>query len=131
SPSLSELAKSPSAYDAEISVADQGVGMLLDELKKLGALDRTLVVLTADHGESLGEHGEKTHAIFIYDATVRVPLIVRAPGVVPAGRVYAGPVRSEDIAPTVLAALKLPGGAEMQGIDLLPAVRGEVPAPDL
>lgn len=130
-PTLAEQVKSPSAYDAEISVADQGVGMLLDELKKLGALDRTLVVLTADHGESLGEHGEKTHAVFIYDATVRVPLIVRAPGVMSAGKVYAGPVRSEDIAPTVLAALKLPGGGEMQGIDLLPAVRGAVPPPDL
>lgn len=130
-PALAEQAKSPSAYDAEISVADQGVGMLLDELKKVGALDKTLVVLTADHGESLGEHGEKTHAIFIYDATVRVPLIVRAPGAVPAGKVYAGPVRSEDIAPTVLSALQLPGGAEMQGFDLLPAVRGEVPPPDL
>ncbi|HXU34293.1 MAG TPA: sulfatase-like hydrolase/transferase [Thermoanaerobaculia bacterium] len=130
-PPTAERLKSPTAYDAEIAVADQGVGMLLAELEKIGALDRTLVVLTADHGESLGEHGEKTHAVFIYDATVRVPLIVRAPGLVPAGKVYAGPVRSEDIAPTVLAALKLPGGAEMQGIDLLPAVRGEVPAPDL
>ncbi|MEP7011388.1 MAG: sulfatase-like hydrolase/transferase [Acidobacteriota bacterium] len=130
-PPLAEQAKWPSAYDAEIAVADRGVGMLLDELKKLGALDRTLVVLTADHGESLGEHGEKTHAIFIYDATVHVPLIVRAPGVVPEGKVYGGPVRSEDIAPTVLAALKLPGGGEMQGIDLLPAVRGAVPPPDL
>ncbi len=130
-PALAEQSKSPSPYDAEISVADSGVGMLLDALKKLGALDRTMVVLTADHGESLGEHGEKTHAVFIYDATVRVPLIVRAPGVMPAGKVYEGPVRSEDIAPTVLAALKLPGGGTMQGIDLLPAVRGAVPSPDL
>lgn len=130
-PALAERTGSHSPYDAEISVADSGVGLLLDELKKIGALDRTMVVLTADHGESLGEHGEKTHAVFIYDATVRVPLIVRAPGLVPAGKVYEGPVRSEDIAPTVLAALKLPGGGEMQGIDLLPAMRGKVPPPDL
>jgi choline-sulfatase len=130
-PPTAEGVKSPTPYDAEIAVADSGVGLLLSELEKIGALDRTMVVLTADHGESLGEHGEKTHAVFIYDATVRVPLIIRAPGVMPAGKVYEGPVRSEDIAPTVLAALKLPGGAEMQGIDLLPAVRGTVPAPDL
>ncbi len=130
-PSMAEQTKSPSAYDAEIAVADEGVGLLLAELQKLGALDRTLVVLTADHGESLGQHGEKTHAVFIYDATVHIPLIVRAPGLFPKGKVYSGPVRSEDIAPTVLAALKLPGGAEMQGIDLLPAVRGTVPPPDL
>ncbi len=130
-PPMAERLKSPTPYDAEIAVADQGVGLLLDELKKIGALDRTLVVLTADHGESLGEHGEKTHAVFIYDATVHVPLIARAPGLMPAGKVYAGPVRSEDIAPTVLAAFKLSGGAEMQGIDLLPAIRGTVPEPAL
>ncbi len=130
-PPMAERVKSPTPYDAEIAVADQGVGMLLAELEKIGALDRTLVVLTADHGESLGEHGEKTHAVFIYDATVRVPLILRAPGAVPAGKVYTAPVRSEDVAPTVLAALALPGGKEMQGIDLLPAMRGEVKPPEL
>ncbi len=120
-----------SPYDAEIAVLDRSVGRVLDELAKLGALDDTLVIVTADHGESLGEHGEKTHAVFIYDATVRVPLILRCPRLLPRGEVYGGPVRSVDLVPTILAALKLPGGEETQGVDLLPAFRGEVPPPEL
>ena len=126
-----EVARSATPYDAEIAMVDHAVGRIVDDLRRRGLLDDTLIVLTADHGESLGEHGEKTHAIFIYDATVRVPLILRQPGAVPRGEVYRGPVRSVDIVPTVLAALKLPGGRETQGVDLLPAVRGAEPAPDL
>ena len=126
-----ERALSPSVYDAEIGVLDRSVGVVLDELRRRRLLDDTLVVLTADHGESLGEHGEKTHALFIYDATVRVPLILRYPRRLPGGKVYAGPVRTVDIAPTVLGALGLPGGAEMQGQDLGPALRGDVPPLDL
>jgi arylsulfatase A-like enzyme/Flp pilus assembly protein TadD len=121
----------PSPYDAEIAVLDRAVGRILDELGKLGALDDTLVIVTADHGESLGEHGEKTHAVFIYDATVRVPLLLRCPRLLPSGKVYTGPVRSVDLVPTILAALELPGGNETQGTNLLPALRGTVPAPEL
>ncbi|HRC87842.1 MAG TPA: sulfatase, partial [Thermoanaerobaculia bacterium] len=122
---------SPTPYDAEIAVLDGSVGRVLDQLEQLRALDDTLVVVTADHGESLGEHGEKTHAVFIYDATVRVPLLLRCPRLLPRGRVYPGPVRTVDLVPTILAALGLPGGSETQGIDLLPALRGDVPPPDL
>jgi choline-sulfatase len=127
----SELALAPSLYDGEITVADRGVGTILAELERQGILDDTLIVLTADHGESLGEHGEKTHAVFIYDATVHVPLFFRVPGQLPRGKVYQGPVRSVDIVPTVLGLLHLPGGAETQGVDLGPAFRGEVEPPDL
>jgi arylsulfatase A-like enzyme/Tfp pilus assembly protein PilF len=126
-----DRALSPSAYDAEIGVLDRSVGRVLDELGKLGVLDDTLVIVTADHGESLGEHGEKTHAVFIYDATVRVPLLLRFPRLLPRGKVYDGPVRSVDLVPTILAALKLPGGKETQGRDLLPAFTGAEPPPDL
>ncbi len=122
---------SPSTYDAEIGVLDRSVGRVLDKLEKLGVLDDTLVVVTADHGESLGEHGEKTHAVFIYDATVRVPLILRYPRGLPRGKVYDGPVRSVDLVPTILDALKLPGGNETQGTDLFPAFAGSAPPPDL
>lgn len=121
----------PSSYDAEIGALDRAVGLVVDQLKKLEVLDDTLVVVTADHGESLGEHGEKTHAVFIYDATVRVPLLLRCPRILPRGQVYDGPVRSVDLVPTILAALKLPGGSETQGKDLLSAFRGDVPPPDL
>ncbi|HTQ78743.1 MAG TPA: sulfatase-like hydrolase/transferase [Thermoanaerobaculia bacterium] len=126
-----DLAVSPTPYDAEIAVLDRSVGRVLDELTQLGVLDNTLVIVTADHGESLGDHGEKTHAVFIYDATVRVPLLLRCPRLLPRGKVYSGPVRSIDLVPTILAALGLPGGAETQGTDLLPAFRGKVPPPDL
>jgi arylsulfatase A-like enzyme/tetratricopeptide (TPR) repeat protein len=124
-------ALAPSPYDAEIAVADHGVQEILNDLESKRLLDDTLIVLTADHGESLGEHGEKTHAIFIYDATVRVPLFFRWPGYFPAGKVYQGPVRSVDIVPTILGALGLPGGGETQGADLGPALRGKVPPPRL
>jgi arylsulfatase A-like enzyme/Flp pilus assembly protein TadD len=118
-------------YDAEISVADRGVGTVLRALREAEVLDDTLVILTADHGESLGEHGEKTHAVFIYDATVRVPFILRFPRDLPAGRVYEGPVRHVDVVPTVLETLGLPGADETQGVDLGPALRGEQPTPSL
>ena len=94
-------------YDAEIAEADRGVGRLIDWLREHGQLDDTLVVLTADHGESLGEHGEPTHGVFIYDATIHVPLIWRLPHVFPPGETYGGPVRHIDIVPTILAILDL------------------------
>jgi arylsulfatase A-like enzyme/Tfp pilus assembly protein PilF len=129
--SLDLAALAPTAYDVEVAEADRAIGRLLDWLRRERVLDDTLVVFTADHGESLGEHGEPTHGIFIYDATIRVPLVWRLPGVFPAGGTYAGPVRHIDIVPTILGVLGLDGGGTTQGIDLLPALRGEAPAPDL
>ena len=121
----------PTPYDAEIAQADDGLEKLIGWLEANDQLDNTLVVLTADHGESHGEHGEKTHAIFVYDATVRVPLILRYPALLPTGKTYEGPVRTVDIVPTVLAALDLPGGEDTQGMNLLPAFRGEIAPPSL
>ena len=122
-------ALAPSAYDGEIAAADEGVGTIVAALRSRGLLDRTLLVLTADHGESLGEHEEKTHALFIYDATIHVPLIWRYPRLLPAGRTVDAPVSSVDIVPTVLAALGLPGGEQTQGVSLLGALQGVSPAP--
>ena len=124
-------ALTPSGYDAEIAAADFALGRIFEALRQDGVLDDTVIVFTADHGESLGEHQEKTHAIFIYDATVRVPLIIRYPGVFPKNKVYEGPVRNVDIAPTILAAAHLPGGNETQGVNLLPLTRGVGKQPDL
>ena len=62
-------------YDAEVAYTDAMLGQLLERLDAAHALDHTLIVLTADHGESLGEHGEMTHGLFAYDATLAVPLI--------------------------------------------------------
>jgi len=121
----------PTQYDAEIAQADDGVEMLVNWLKENGLLDNTLIVLTADHGESLGEHNEKTHAIFIYEATIHVPLIFRYPALLPRGSVYEGPTRTVDIMPTILAAVGVAGGETTQGANLLTALQGQAPAPDL
>ncbi len=129
--SIDLAALTPTPYDAEIAEADRGVGRLIDWLRTQHALDDTLVVLTADHGESLGEHGEPTHGVFIYDATIRVPLIWRLPGMLPPGTTYPGPVRHIDIVPTILAVLGLPGGETTQGANLLGALQGRTPPLDL
>jgi choline-sulfatase len=129
--SAQDLQGAASPYDAEITAADRGVGQLVETLRASHLLDNTIVIATADHGESLGEHGEATHAVFVYDATVHVPLIVRYPSRFPAGRVYAGPVRHIDIVPTLLGMLGLPGGNETQGVDLAAAWRGDVAPPSL
>lgn len=121
----------PTPYDAEIAAVDIAVGRLVGALDAMGKLDKTLIVFCADHGESLGEHEESTHAIFIYDATMRVPLILRHPKSLPAGRVYDGPVRTADIAPTVLDVLGFPPPTDMQGVSLLAAFAGRAPAPNL
>src|SRR5207237_10189926 len=65
-------------YDAEVAYTDPAIGRLLADLKAAGQLDRTLVVVAADHGESLGEHGERSHGVFAYDVTLRVPWVIWA-----------------------------------------------------
>jgi len=92
-------------YAAEIAFADAQVGRLLDELTSLGLRKRTLVVVTADHGEGLGQHSEPTHLTFVYDTTMSVPLIFNCPGQIPAGTTIQSQTRTIDIAPTVLAFL--------------------------
>jgi arylsulfatase A-like enzyme/Tfp pilus assembly protein PilF len=106
-----------SPYDGEIAYVDEMVGRLLQALEEAGAADNTLVVVTADHGEGLGDHGEQGHAFFVYDSTVRVPLILWGPGVVPAGVVPTAPASVVDIFPTVLSLLGLPA-APVDGEDL-------------
>ncbi|MEM7136562.1 MAG: sulfatase-like hydrolase/transferase [Myxococcota bacterium] len=110
-----KLAATP--YDGEIASVDRQIGRLVDALKEDGVLDETILVFTSDHGESLGEHEEATHAMFIYESTQHVPLIFRYPRKLDAGKVYEGPARSVDIVPTILSlAGKKP--RETQGADL-------------
>lgn len=111
------------AYDAEIAATDAQVGRLLDALEEQGRLEETLVVVTGDHGEMLGEHGEQTHGFFIYDAAVRIPLLMAGPGL-PA-RAIKDQVRIVDVMPTVLALLGLSPPPAVQGVSLLPLARGE------
>jgi arylsulfatase A-like enzyme/Flp pilus assembly protein TadD len=113
-------------YDAEVAYADAMLGRLLDRLRAAHALDRTLIVVTADHGESLGEHGETTHGLFAYDATLAVPLIIGGTSV-PAGRVDA-PVGHDDIMPTILdlAAVAPPAGMDGRSLVQQPPANRDI-----
>lgn len=109
-------------YAREISEADRQAGRLIDALGDDTA--STLIVVAGDHGEAFGEHGEIAHSIFVYDTTLRIPLILAGPGI-PA-RVVDIPVNQIDIAPTVMAALGA-GPFDADGMDLLPALSGGTP----
>ena len=102
-------------YRAEITRADRAVGALLDGIEAIGAADRTLVAVTADHGESLGEHDIYFSHEGIYEETILVPWIVRGPGV-PAGVRIEAPVETVDVAPTLLGLLGLPTTSAMRGV---------------
>jgi arylsulfatase A-like enzyme len=97
-----ETAERIQDYDSEIYYTDHYIGQVLDELSHLGLKDSTLVVFTADHGESLGEHGYVGHGRHLYESIVQTPLIMRLPGRIPAGSVIHAPVSSVDLTPTVL-----------------------------
>jgi len=122
-------------YDGEIAYTDENVGRLVDGLKKNGLYDNCLIVLMSDHGEGLGEHGEKTHGFFIYDSTLRIPLIFKLPGTdAPHGKRLAGPLRIIDVVPTVLQILGLSGtvrAPEVQGRGAYSALLGKSTLTDL
>jgi arylsulfatase A-like enzyme/Tfp pilus assembly protein PilF len=115
-------------YAGEIAYIDHNIGQVLDRLRALGVYDNTLLIITGDHGEGLGEHGEMKHGYFIYQSTLRVPLVIRAPHC-GQGIQVDGNVSLVDIVPTVLklVGLKVPAGVE--GVDLRPVLEGR-PAPD-
>lgn len=118
---------SPS-YDGEIAKVDEQVGRLLRELETRGLSGTTVVAVAADHGESLGEHGELTHGLLLYEPTLHVPLLVKAPGL--AARVVETPVSLVDVGPTLagLVGKALPG--TLDGRDLSAALReGKEPPP--
>jgi choline-sulfatase len=126
-PFRTRLAESP--YHAELGFVDHAVGGIFDELDRLGLADRTFVVVTSDHGEGLGEHGEESHSAYLYDTTMRIPLIVRGPGIAPA-RIEAL-VRSVDVAPTLLDLLGLPPFEDADGVSLRPLLEGRSESLDL
>ena len=123
SPFAEQYADHP--YDGEIAYTDHWIGVLLDRLKSLGVLDNTLVVLTADHGEGLGEHNEKTHAIFIYDATLHVPLILCYPKKLTKAKRIEEFVRTLDIMPTILSIVGIPTPPSCAGVDLTEIIQGK------
>jgi arylsulfatase A-like enzyme/tetratricopeptide (TPR) repeat protein len=113
-------------YDGEIATADAIVGRFLDHLKETGVYERAIVLLLADHGEGLGDHGEKEHGVLLYREALRVPLLLKLPG---SGRPPGAPERVEapvallDVVPTLAALLgvAVPAGAGLPGRALLPA----------
>ncbi len=111
-------------YDGEIAFADHTVGTILDKLAQLGLLDRSLVAVVADHGEGLGDHGEETHSMFLYESAIRVPLILWRPGILPAAKVVATPVRTLDLSPTILDILGEPPLAAPHARSLRGAIYG-------
>jgi len=110
-------------YSAEIAFTDAQVGRLLQAIESHGLADRTLILLTSDHGEGLGEHGESTHACFVYDTTLHVPLIIAAPGAIPGGAVVTEQVRTVDLASTILTLTGAPTPSG-PGVPLLEATHG-------
>ncbi|MEW5801908.1 MAG: sulfatase-like hydrolase/transferase [bacterium] len=124
-------------YDGEIAYTDACLGQFIGKMDELNLRDNTLLVLTADHGEGLGEHGEKTHGIFIYDSTLQVPLIISNPGLHAENQSGSQSqisqlspdflVRTIDILPTTLGLLGLvkQGESYGQGVNLLPWLLAE------
>ena len=115
-------------YDGEIAYTDAAIGRLFDRLKQLDLFARATLIVVSDHGESLGEHGERTHGTFLYDATVRVPLLVKRPDGANA-RVVDVPVETSDLAPTIAALAGATFGS-VDGRSLLPLIGGAAGDPD-
>ncbi len=113
-------------YDGGIAEDDAQLGRLLAELDRRGLAARTVVAVVGDHGEELGEHGELTHGLLLYEPSLHVPLIVRAPGVLPSGWVARTPVSLVDLGPTLAGLLERPlaaAGRALDGRDLSVALR--------
>jgi len=113
-------------YDGEIAYMDQYVGAVLERLKEQGVLERTIIVVAGDHGEGLGDKVELGHGIFLYEETLRVPLILYNPAVFPRSQVIESQVRLIDVAPTILEIIGLKNeAAGMKGQSLVAWLRGK------
>ena len=125
-PYASRFADRP--YDGEVAWSDELVGRLDDALARLGLRDEALLLVTSDHGEGLGDHGESLHGFFAYQSTLRVPFLVRGPGIAPGTRLGVT-ARLVDVFPTVLDLLGVaaPPGAGSDGRSLAPALRDGKP----
>jgi choline-sulfatase len=118
------------AYDGEIAYMDSQIGRLLQHPRV--AADDVIAMAIGDHGESLGEHGEKTHGLLVYDSTIRVPWILRLPGG-PTGVRIAAPISQVDLVPTIAELVNLDSGTDVDALDgrsLVPLLWGENGTPD-
>jgi Tfp pilus assembly protein PilF len=116
-------------YDGEIAFTDAQIGRVVEALRLSGRDGDTIVIVVADHGEGLGEHDELTHAVLIYQSTMRVPFIVAGPGL-SAGRVVSARVGTTDVLPTALAMLGFDADRALPGRDVRPLMLGRTGASD-
>src|SRR6185436_17103048 len=100
---------------------DENIAALVEDLRRRGVLDRTLIVITADHGEEFREHGDFEHGQSLHSELLHVPLILRLPGRIPAGKRIAGNVSGLDVLPTILELCGLTANPDVQGRSLVPA----------
>jgi arylsulfatase A-like enzyme/tetratricopeptide (TPR) repeat protein len=120
-PYKTQYANNP--YDGEIAYTDEYVGRLLDKLKELQVDDKTIIVVAGDHGESLGQHNEATHAMFVYNTTQHVPFFIHVPGA--GSSRIKGVVRLIDLMPTVLDLVGIKVPSTVQGKTLYPMMQGK------
>lgn len=124
-PFKSRYASAP--YDGEIAYMDAAVGKLLSWLRLRGLYDGSLIAVMADHGEALGEHGETTHGMFLYDETIHVPLLFKLPGARSLGKRVDTRAGLVDVLPTMLEGVGIAVPPEVQGESLLPLLKVATP----
>jgi len=125
-PSDADVAHVVSLYDGEVAWTDSLIRPVLDALSAKGVLDRTLVVATSDHGEELYDHRRYFfHNCSVYEPVLRIPVVMRQPGAIPAGEVVPDIVQSIDLAPTILELLGVPVPSTFEGRSLVPLLRGD------
>jgi arylsulfatase A-like enzyme/Tfp pilus assembly protein PilF len=110
-------------YDGEVAYVDFAMGKLIRHLTDSRLFDETVIIFTGDHGESLGQHGEKTHGFFAYNTAIWIPLIIAVPGMTPGQTDHY--VSHLDVFPTVCDVLGVDNPGFLQGISLLPAIKGK------
>ncbi|MEN8164220.1 MAG: sulfatase-like hydrolase/transferase [Acidobacteriota bacterium] len=115
---------SRNAYLEEITLVDQHFGRIVKALQHLGLTEHTLLAVLGDHGEALGDHGELEHGCLLYEPTIRVPMILSGPGFIEEQKVVTKPVRTLDVAPTLLDYLDIEKPAPFQGQSLRPLIEG-------
>jgi arylsulfatase A-like enzyme/predicted Zn-dependent protease len=117
----------PDKYDGEVAWSDDIIGTFFAALRQRGWYDNATIVLTSDHGEGLGDHGELEHGLFVYNATMQVPLIVKLPGGRGGGTRVTAPVQHIDLPPTIAALFDLPPLPGLRGRDLGDTLAGGAP----
>ena len=117
-------------YDGEIAYADQQMARLFDAVGKKSPAAQTVTAVLSDHGESLGEHGEHTHGVFLYDSTLRIPFIMAGPGI-PAGLRVKQQARTIDFLPTLLEVMGGRAPRYVEGLSLAPVFAGKPVATDI